>query len=325
MLIGSAACRASFLILAVLFIPAGSLAEAAPAAGEVGNSKRQPNVLLISVDDLAAELGSYGNELVKSPNIDALAGQGVRFDRAYTQYTVCNPSRISFLTGQYPGSTGVRTNRTWFRDTRPDIVTIPQHLRASGYITLRTGKIFHDGYDDHLAWVEGGDPSRREPEKPIPEAEREARRAAFIARVENFPWRAVGDSEAPELPDVKATDTAISYLEKYKDKPFFLAIGYRKPHTPFVCPKKYVDLYDLKNIPLPANHALRPTAGPGVPKAAVRDMNADLFVTAELTPGRTREALAAYYGCVSFIEAQHEPRPHPCRHSQTDGVIGVSA
>jgi arylsulfatase A-like enzyme len=165
-------------------------------------------------------------------------------------------------------------------------------------------KIFHGGYDDHTAWVEGGDPTRREPEKPITEAEREARRAANIAKAENFPWRAVDEAEVPELPDVKVTNAAASYLEKYKGKTFFLAVGYHKPHTPFVCPKRYVDRYDPKNIPLPPYHALRPTAGSGVPKAAVRDVNADLFVTAEATPEKTREALAAYYGCVSFIDGE---------------------
>jgi arylsulfatase A-like enzyme len=114
----------------------------------------------------------------------------------------------------------------------------------------------------------------------------------------------VSDVEVPKLPDVKVTLDAMFYLDKYKDELFFLAVGYRRPHTPLVCPKTYVDLYDPEQIPLPPHHALRPTAGPGVPRAAVRETHVDLFWTAEATPEKTREALAAYYGCVSFIDGE---------------------
>jgi len=259
-----------------------------------------PNVLLIIVDDLATELGTYGNGIVKTPNIDVLAERGMRFDRACAQYTLCNPSRTSFLTGLYPGSTGVRGNRAWFRDARPDVVTMPQYFRSNGYVTLRVGKVFHGGYDDDTAWVEGGDPRRRAPEKPISDEEH----AAQIARAKNFPWRKVEATEVPNLPDVQSTNAAISLLERYRNEPFFLAVGYNKPHAPFDCPKADVELYDLQQIPLPAMHAVRPTAGPGVPKAAVRDYNADLFVTADVSPEKTREALAAYYGCISFIDGE---------------------
>src|SRR3954447_24305793 len=121
------------------------------------------NVLLIISDDLRPELGCYGSPLARTPHIDALAAAGVRFDRAYCQFPLCNPSRVSMLNGRHPGTTGVLGNRTNFRDAHPDYVSFPQHFKANGYVALRSGKIFHGGIDDPLAWTEGGDrPGQRQ-------------------------------------------------------------------------------------------------------------------------------------------------------------------
>src|SRR3712207_212927 len=117
----------------------------------------KPNVLLLVSDDMRPDLGCYGHPLVKSPTIDALAAAGVRFDRAYCQYPLCNPSRTSLLTGRYPTTTGVLDNTTYFRDAHPDWVTLPEHFKANGYVTLRAGKIFHGGIDDPQSWTEGGE------------------------------------------------------------------------------------------------------------------------------------------------------------------------
>src|SRR5438045_1671747 len=126
-------------------------------ASQAADSPRL-NVLLIAFDDLRPELGCYGNKIIDTPNFDALAKSGVRFERAYCQFPLCNPSRTSLLTGRQPNTTGVYDNRTYFRDAHPDFVALPQHFKANGYVTARTGKIFHGGIDDTDAWIIGGEP-----------------------------------------------------------------------------------------------------------------------------------------------------------------------
>src|SRR5262245_63202676 len=126
------------------------------------------NVLFVISDDLPPELGCYGHKVVKTPNIDALAAAGVRFERAYCQYPLCNPSRSSMLTGHYPTVTGVLGNREWFGKDHPDYVSLPKLFKQSGYSTLRSGKIFHGGIDDTDAWTEGGERRRFGGEQPQP-------------------------------------------------------------------------------------------------------------------------------------------------------------
>src|SRR5688500_3814136 len=118
------------------------------------------NVLSIISDDLRTELGTYGSALARTPNIDVLAAAGVRFDRAYTQFPLCNPTRVSMLTGRRPATTGVLGNRADFRVAHPDWITLPQLFKENGYATIRTGKIFHGGIDDAVSWTKGGDPRR---------------------------------------------------------------------------------------------------------------------------------------------------------------------
>src|SRR3954471_8083571 len=124
-------------------------------------AKQRPkyNVLFIIADDLRPELGAYGNTIIKTPNIDKLAARGTRFDRAYAQYPLCNPSRTSLLNARYPTQTGVMDNNTYFRVKHPDYITLPQYFKTQGYATLRTGKIFHGGIDDEVSWTEGGEPT----------------------------------------------------------------------------------------------------------------------------------------------------------------------
>ncbi len=119
--------------------------------------KHKPlNVLFIISDDMRAELSCYGG-MAKTPNIDALARAGIRFDRAYCQYPLCNPSRSSLLTGRYPVTTGVLGNRTWFGDLHPDFISLPKWFKQHDFVTMRAGKIFHGGIDDTEAWTEGGE------------------------------------------------------------------------------------------------------------------------------------------------------------------------
>gem|GEM_PF-5186255 len=147
--------------------PAGArLSRRGFLAGLSASATRAPaaprfNVLLAAVDDLRPELGCYGNASVRSPNIDRLARRGVRFQRAYCQYPLCNPSRTSLLTGRYPTSTRTLDNNRHFRDQFPDWITLPQWFRHNGYVTARTGKIFHGVIDDAPSWDESGEPVRR--------------------------------------------------------------------------------------------------------------------------------------------------------------------
>src|SRR3954468_5108493 len=121
----------------------------------------KPNVVFLISDDLRPELGCYGNPHVRTPNIDALAAAGVRFDHAYVQYPLCNPSRSSMLTGRYPTTTGIMDNYSYFGVAHPEFVSLPKHFKANGYAALRAGKIFHEGIDDTDAWTEGGEPRLR--------------------------------------------------------------------------------------------------------------------------------------------------------------------
>jgi arylsulfatase A-like enzyme len=302
--------RVSILVCAAAAVlspaPASGAAPAAAApAATAPPAARRPNVLFIAVDDLRPALGCYGNAVVKSPHIDALARSGVRFERAYCQFPLCNPSRASLLTGRYPAATRITDNTDHFRAHLPDAVTLPEHFRAHGYVTLRAGKILHGGLDDERSWVEGGEAPR--PRAPTP-AERAKSRQAEAERqgyVLDRPWKAV-DGEGEGLPDHKTASRAIELLEKHGDKPFFLAVGFVKPHTPFIAPKKYFALYDPKAIKLPVDFAPRPTVGAGVPAVALNAKNSDLFTGGEgdTRPEHAREAIAAYYASVSFVDAQ---------------------
>ena len=251
--------------------------------------QKKPNVLFFAVDDLNTRLGCYGAE-VKSPNIDALAGRGVRFDRAYCQYPLCNPTRSSLLTGRRPPTTGIMDNLRWFRKNMPDVVTLPQHFRENGYVTAQTGKIYHGGLDDDRAWVIGGTPLQdRRPRTPQEQKDRQRQADRWVAV----------EGEGEGQPDYRNATRAIELIEQLKGKPFFLAVGFARPHVPFVAPKKYFDLYDPARIPLPPDFAPMPTGSSEAYRA-----NFDLFIKREATPELARQAIAAYYASISFMDAQ---------------------
>jgi uncharacterized sulfatase len=250
---------------------------------------RRPNVLFLAIDDLNTRLGCYGAP-VRSPHIDRLAGAGVRFDRAYCQYPLCNPSRTSLLTGRRPPATRIMENQTWFRRELPEVVTLPQHFRQNGYTTAQTGKIFHGGLDDDRAWTIGGtklvEPRPRTKEE---QAERQRRADRWVAL----------EGEGEDQPDHRTASRAVELLEQLRDKPFFLAVGFVKPHVPFLAPKKYFALYNPDKIPLPADFAANPSGtGP-----AYRP-NFDIFIRREASPDQARQAIAAYYSAITFMDAQ---------------------
>src|SRR5439155_4438782 len=180
------------------------------------------NVLLIAFDDLRPELGCYGNKLIDTPNLDALAAAGVRFERAYCQFPLCNPSRTSLLTGRQPITTGVLDNLTWFGAAHPDFITLPKHFKANGYVTLRSGKIFHGGIDDTEAWTEGGEKRDFAGDKREAKPQKPQQSDRWIVLEGN------GESHG----DYRVADRAIDFLRKHKDQRFFLACGFTKPHSP---------------------------------------------------------------------------------------------
>ena len=223
------AALCTFALLLQLFIPA-RVAD----ARQRNAPKKKLNVLFLIADDLRPELGTYGHPQIKTPNIDRLAARGTRFDRAYAQYPLCNPSRTSLLTGRYPTETGVMDNNKYFRAEHPDWITLPQYFKNNGYSTLRTGKIFHGGIDDEISWTEGGDPidpnivnrgsnarpapaqRQRDPDEtegdpPVQAANEGERRRAASDRI------VVLEGDGETHGDYKTATRAISYLERYRE------------------------------------------------------------------------------------------------------------
>lgn len=267
------------------------LAQARSSNGKVSQAKR--NVLFIAVDDLNHSLGCYGHPLVKSPNIDRLATRGIRFDRAYCQFTVCNPSRTSLLTGLRPDSTGILNNTIGFRSKLPDVVTLPQLFRKNGYFTARIGKIFHahKNTDDPHAWDEKSDP------KGTPRGKKGQGRNLTGGRIKWCRWLAAeGDDE--DQPDGQVAAEAIQMLKQQRDEPFFIAVGFYKPHDPFIAPKKYFDLYPLESLKLPED----PTDRSPELAQAIGSGWKDEFD--RFTDRERREFMRAYYAGVSFMDAQ---------------------
>lgn len=288
-------------------------------AASSAKAVRRPNVLFLMADDMRAELGCYHSRFgTHTPHLDALAQAGVRFDRNYCQFPLCNPSRSSILTGHYPTQTGVLGNRGLsYRKLHPDWTSLPQLFRQNGYVTFATGKILHAGYDDPEAWTEGGsatvedrsdgggrilkEPRAEGPppppgiKAPLPEDNRQASVSDRLVMLE-------GDGE--HHPDYQTATEAIEYLRRHKDQeqPFFLACGVRKPHTPICAPQKFFDLYDPKKIELPPDFAPWPTVPPGFPSAAIRKRNADLFIGRPAGEQEAKDVIRAYLAAISWSD-----------------------
>jgi arylsulfatase A-like enzyme len=205
-----------------------------------------PNVLFIAVDDLNTWVGHLGGHVnAKTPNIDRLARRGVSFSKAYSAAPLCNPSRISLLTGIAPSKSGVYGNREMLRDRLPDAVTLMQHFRASGYVSLGSGKIFHGtkAYDGD-SWDQFHVVPRQS--KGLAVHKQLAEPTSVWA-----PWGPLSSAEE-QMFDFEVASWAVSQLEASHDQPFFLAAGFTKPHLPWRVPQKYFDLHPLDEIELPA-------------------------------------------------------------------------
>ncbi|MDQ8207311.1 sulfatase-like hydrolase/transferase [Coraliomargarita sp. SDUM461003] len=285
-----------------------------------------PNVLLIVSDDLNGNMGAFGHPLVQTPQLDSLAAQSLRFERAYCQWPVCGPSRASFLTGLYPDQNGVKDLKTSVRDILPQVVTLPQYFKNHGYQSARVGKLYHmnnpngigqNGEDDAQSWDERFNPAGVDNSS-------EVRNEIKILNRNGSAWQSGGwTSTGARLSYLAAEGTtsdgvdkgdplthtdgmvatkAISLIDDYTQnaQPFFLAVGFFKPHTPFVAPKSFFDLYDPDDIVVPTVPADYYSTLPAAAVATLRERSYENGLDATLA----RQTIHAYYATISFMDAQ---------------------
>jgi iduronate 2-sulfatase len=281
----------------------------------------KPNVLLICVDDLKPALGCYGDAQAKSPNIDELAARGLRFDNAYCNQAVCSPSRNALLTGLRPQTLGIYDLPTNFRVAAPDAVTLPQHFKANGYRTEGLGKIFHVGHSNHEDPASWSVPFWRE--KVVAYALKESRAPTGLTR-EEARFANVGGGRAANLPrgaayeaadvaddayaDGKLADEAVRRLKSAAEKPkepFFLAVGFMKPHLPFCAPKKYWDLYDASEFEL-AEQRDPPEGAPRYAPTTWGELRQyrGMPEKGDLPEDVQRKLIHGYYAAMSYMDAQ---------------------
>jgi iduronate 2-sulfatase len=280
-----------------------------------------PNILWIMSDDLRPQLGCYGDEIVKTPHLDALAEQTLRFDNAYVQSAICSPSRNSMLSGLRPNTTGLRGFGTRVREVVPDIITLPQHFKQNGYDARAFGKIFHI-YDESMLGNEDDPESWSRPQQlptvPVWGPEQTVLRNRLIAEAKasgkqfNHPhdWPRAetwDDSDIPddEMQDGNTTAMVEEYLQSRKgnDQPFFLAVGFLRPHLPFNAPRKYWDMYDPATLPLPTFRQIPEGAPPwSVTQGIVKNYyNMPSFD--EIDESFKQRYLQAYLACISYVDA----------------------
>ena len=283
----------------------------------LGFAAQPLNVLFIAVDDLRPEIGCYGAAHMKTPHLDRLASQGMLFERAYCQVAVCNPSRSSVLSGTRPDTTGVLDNQHFMRSNMPDVISLPQHFKNHGYTSLSLGKIFHHSKrepgDDPQSWSEPswyhGEPYKHwftqesldyvKQLKALPKAQQPKQLRAA-------PFEAADEPDA-SYPDAQTAAKAIETLRRLKAeaKPFFLGIGFVKPHLPFTCPQKYWDLYPEASIQL----AVNPKRPKDAPEPAFHN-NYELRSygtvpeNGPISNAMALKLIRGYRACVSFMDAQ---------------------
>jgi arylsulfatase A-like enzyme len=285
--------------------------------GEQRHSGSPRNVLFVAVDDLKPQLGCYGMSQMLSPNLDRLAAEGMLFTRTYCQQAVCSPSRTSLMTGLRPDSTQVYNLTTHFRENVPEVVTLPQHFARHGYVTMGMGKIYHGGLDDQPSWTVptpkfGG---RGYASQAVLDDQAERRREGYEKGIRGtalYNYSAGPPVECAEVADNAYRDGALADAARAalktlaaQNQPFFLAVGFYKPHLPFTAPKRYWDLYDREKISLASN----PEAPEGAPAIAMHtfgELRAYQGIPKEgkLEESQARELVHGYYACVSFVDAQ---------------------
>ncbi|MBL9211132.1 MAG: sulfatase [Opitutaceae bacterium] len=285
------------------------IALALGSSGFAAGSASRPNVLFLMADDYRAELATYGSAAL-TPNLTRLARRAVQFDRAYCQQAVCNPSRSSMLTGRRPDTLRLWNNGTHFRELNPDVTTLPLHFKQQGYVTRNVGKIFHNWHTqekgDARSWsapeflhyaTHGEDGPQVSGPLPKNHASGGGRN-----------YTSVPLTECRDVPDEAYYDgrvaaEAVRVLGEVKDRPFFLAVGFWKPHAPFNAPKKYWDLYDRAKLP-----PLDPRRPAGAPEIAFHDSREVLGLPGPQritpTPELIAEMRHGYYANISYMDAQ---------------------
>ncbi len=254
------------------------------------------NVLFIAADDLNRDLGCYGHTMVKSPNIDKLAKAGVRFERAYCQYALCNPSRTSLLSGRRPETTGIMDNETPPRTyLGKDVKFLPEYFREHGYFTARVGKIAHSSFENAISWDISESAKGHHDIDNCDDDFAALNKKGILGGAPVQFCAAQGKDE--QQPDGNTARRIVQLLEQNKDKTFFIAAGFHKPHEPLVAPKKYFDLYDWRKVVLPKEPA---NDRDDIPKLSLLRNRPDQIVTED----RRKQTMAAYYAAVSFMDAQ---------------------
>ena len=284
------------LLTLILFLVVGGA-----TAVRADEAAQKLNVLFIISDDLNNALSCYGHPLVRSPNIDRLARQSMRFDRAYCQYPLCNPSRASLMTGRLPDGTGVHSNGVHFRENIPDVVTLAQRFREHGYFVARVGKIYHYGVpreigtsgvmDDPPSWQQFVNPRGRD---------KDDEDKIFSLLPGRFggtlSWLSADGTDEEQTDGIGAA-AAVKLLEEHKDGPFFLAVGFYRPHTPYVAPHKYFGMYPPESMQLAPVQPNRDELPPAALMSAKPEQ-------AKLNDRLRREVLQAYYASTTFMDAQ---------------------
>ena len=291
------------------------LAVWAPAGWSRAGDK--PNVLFIGVDDLRPVLGCYGDKTVLSPHIDKLAASGVRFDRAYCQFALCNPSRASLLSGRRPTTLKIHTLAQFVRDKAPDVVTLPQMFKEQGYEALSFGKIFHTtngNHEDTQSWSRPAWHSMKDDKVKAPAGNPPAVPKKVGPAKDGADHSDDEPTESPEvadnaLLDGQIADKVVEALRQgalNKSQPFFMAVGFHKPHMPFVAPKKYWDLYRPEQFRLPANGS-HPKDAPdfaGNDASELRRYKGIPATGPAVSAEKAVRLIHGYHACVSYTDAQ---------------------
>jgi uncharacterized sulfatase len=273
---------------------------------------KKPNVLLIISDDLNCRLGCYGAAEAKTPHIDRLAARGVRFERAYCNYPVCNVSRTSFLSGRYPEVTGVLNNATNPR-TRlgRDFQFLPEYFRGQGYFTAGCGKVAHGAFNEVITWDYYSEPQRgidgdgeaparakkgkQGGKKGAKKRNTDGTPAAGGGAGDPFPWQATANSDAEE-PDGQVARRLLKFFGEKRGQPFFIAAGFHKPHVPHTAPQKYFDLHNPAGMPTPPEPPGHEKQIPAIARAPRSEFG--------LTVDQRRAIIQHYYAATSFMDAQ---------------------
>lgn len=278
---------------------------------------KRPNILFIAVDDLRPQLGCYGLDHVKSPNIDGLAAQGLLFNRAYCMVPTCGASRASLMTSIRPAPSRFVTHLAYAEKDAAGIITLNTHLKQHGYYTVSNGKVLHHPEDSAVGWSEPAwRPGKPAAGVPVPaksgvkkggaKGKGESQNKGEEGKSRGAPFQ-VSERNDDELGDGQVALKTVADLRRLKDQgePFFLAAGFFKPHLPFIAPKKYWDLYPAGSIKLPANYH-PPKDAPAVSIHSSGELRAYAGVP---KTGRVPDELAlslirGYHACVSFTDAQ---------------------